>query len=187
MSIDEQSQAKRRFAAFLQADCPDRVFSHPTGHPSSPSEFCFCDGGLWPTLIIILRSILFQSVCAFPFNSLTCTVLRLGGVRIGKNVHISAGAWFDPMFPHLIHIEDGVFIGMNARFHSHEVRIDTFRAGRVFIRRGAFIGAYSLIACGVEVGEGAIIAAATALARDVPAGQQAIGNPARILIAKERT
>jgi len=171
-------------AAFLAPGCGERLFRHAAPHPAEPTGFCFCDHGLFGTLKVVLRATIFQVVCAFPFNRLTCAVLRLGGVRIGQGVYISAGAWFDPMFPHLITIEDGVFIGSGARLHSHEFRPAEFRAGRTLLRRGCFIGGYALIACGVEVGEGATVAAATVLGRDVPAGMTAIGNPARIVQGK---
>jgi acetyltransferase-like isoleucine patch superfamily enzyme len=46
--------------------------------------------------------------------------------------------------------------------------------------------AYAIIACGTEVGENASVAAATALARDVPPGATAIGNPARIVMPASR-
>lgn len=172
--------------AFLAPGCGERLFRHPAPHPASSTGFCFCDRGLFSTLAVILRSVVFQAVGAFPFNGLTCAVLRLGGVRLGRGVYISAGAWFDPMFPHLITVEDGVFIGTGARFHTHEFRPAEFRAGRVILRQGAFIGGYALIACGVEVGAGASVAAAAVVWRDVPPGMTAIGNPAR-LIAQETT
>jgi maltose O-acetyltransferase len=55
-----------------------------------------------------------------------------------------------------------------------------FRAGKVIIRRRAVIGGFSLIAPGVEIGEGAEVAGAAVVAVDVPADTIATGNPAFI-------
>ncbi|MFB3882796.1 MAG: DapH/DapD/GlmU-related protein [Armatimonadota bacterium] len=128
-----------------------------------------------------LRGALLEIVLRLPSNRLRLGVLRRVGVTVGRGVYISMGAWIDPVYPQLIHIEDGVFIGVGARIFTHEFRRDEFRAGRVIIRRGAMVGAHSLIGCGVEIGEDATVAAGTALARDVPSGHTALGNPARIV------
>jgi len=81
------------------------------------------------------------------------------GARIGKNVHIAANVWIDPLYTKLLTIEDNVFIGLSAKIMLHEFRIDTFRVGKVILRKGAFIGGFALIGCGVEIGEGATVAA----------------------------
>jgi acetyltransferase-like isoleucine patch superfamily enzyme len=174
-------EARRKMDTFLRPDCRERLFSHPTPHPATTTGFCFCDRGLFCTMRVILRSILFQVVAALPFSRLTCAVFRWGGVQVGRGAYISVGVWIDPMFPHLVTIEDGAFIGSQVRLYTHEFRRDEFRAGRVVIRRGAMVGAHSIIACGVEVGMDATVGAAAVLARDVPDGHTAIGNPARIL------
>jgi len=100
---------------------------------------------------------------------------------VGRRVHFSPGVWVDPTFPELITIEDGVFFGMGAKLFTHEFRIDQFRAGKVIIRREAFIGAFAIIVCGVEVGERGVVAACSVADRDVPAGATLIQSPARIL------
>jgi acetyltransferase-like isoleucine patch superfamily enzyme len=174
-------EARQRLARFLRGDQADRLFRHPTCHPAHPTGFCACDRSHLETLRIWLRGALLEAALKLPFNELKVRFLRRLGVRIGRDVYVSVGAWIDPVFPQLLYIEDGVFIGMGAHIFTHEFRRDEFRAGRVIIRRGAFIGGYSLIGCGIEIGEGATVAAGTVLGCDVPAGCTALGNPPRII------
>ncbi len=171
--------ARARFAAFLAGD--ERLFRHPTAHPAQDTGFCFCERGMLATLLVLLRAVVFQGVALLPFNGLTCFVLRCGGVRIGRGAYISVGAWFDPLFPQLITIEDGAFIGSGARVYAHEFRRDEFRAGRVTVRQGALIGYHAMIACGVDIGRDATVAAAALVYRDVPDGATVVGNPARVI------
>lgn len=186
MARDQQHRpttgtARQQLVEFLRGRSNARIFRHPTSHPARPTGFCACDHPGLGMLRVWLRGVLLETVLKLPSNRLRLGVLRCVGVTIGRDVYISPGAWVDPVYPQLVSIEDRVFIGVGARIFTHEFRRDEFRAGRVIIRRGAFVGAHSLIACGVEIGENATVAAATALARDVPPGCTAVGNPARIV------
>ncbi len=174
-------EAQRRLAEFLADTTGQRLFRHPTVHPCNPTGFCYCDRSLAAKVWTYLKGVVLTVVLALPFNRLKIWLLRRMGAIIGQNVFISVGVQVDPLYPQLLTIEDDVFVGMNARIFLHEFRIDEFIAGRVVLRRGAFIGWSSAIGCGVEVGEGAVVAAAAVVARDVPAGMAAIGNPARIV------
>ena len=174
------AETKRELKRFLRGGTDQRVFSAPTGHPSRPTGFCYCDGGLLRMIWVYLRAVLQALVMKTPFNRLKIWWLRQLGTRIGKNVFISVGVFIDPLYPQLLTIEDDVFIGMDARIFTHEFRIREFRVGKVIIRRGAFIGGYSLIACGVEIGEEAMVGGATVVPLDVPPGTTASGNPAFI-------
>ena len=175
------TDALNRLKAFRREDSPDRLFVHPIGHPSSPTGFCFCDHSFFKTLGMCVKGGLLDLVLKLPFNKPKPFLLRRLGARIGKNVYISPGVWIDPVYTDLLTIEDDVFMGMFGKITLHEYRIDEFRAGRVILRKGSFIGAAASIGCGVEVGEGATVAAGAVLGRDVPAGATALGNPARIV------
>jgi hypothetical protein len=177
--------AGKRLQEFLDGGTSDMLFTHPTPHPSQPTGFCYCDNSFLSTLRLAFRGWLLETALRLPFDWPKLSLLRRMGARIGKDVHLSASVWIDPIYPHLLTIEDCVFVGMFTRITTHEFRIDEFRAGKVVIRRGAFIGGGALIGCGVEIGENATVAAGCVLGKSVPPGATAIGNPARIIRRKE--
>jgi hypothetical protein len=177
----EMREALERLRRFLKGETDERVFRHPTGHPALGTGFCYCDRSWVAALGTCLRGGLVEAVLRLPFNGPKLSLLRRLGARISENVYIAAGAWVDPVYPQLLTIEDTVVIGVGAAIFTHEYRRDEFVAGRVILRRGAIVGAHSLIGCGVEIGKNATVAPGAAVARDVPAGCTALGNPARIV------
>lgn len=88
-------------------------------------------------------------------------------------------------------IEDNVFIGGSCKiydndFHpiSMEKRIsffDDIPNKPVLIKRGAFIGAHSIVLKGVIVGEGAVVGAGSVVTGNIPDGEIWAGNPARFI------
>jgi hypothetical protein len=175
------ADAYRRLREFRRGQTAERLFIHPTCHPAEPTGFCFCEGSLWRATRFYVKALLMAAVFRLPFNGLKVWLLRRLGARVGRRVYFSAGAWVDPMFPELLTIEDCVFFGMGARVFTHEFRIDEFRAGKVIVREGAFVGAFAVIACGVEIGARAVVAACTAADRDVPPGATLLVTPSRIV------
>ena len=173
--------AYRRLREFRRGQTGDRLFINPTCHPAQPTGFCYCEGSLWRAICFYTKTMLLWLAFRLPANGPKVWMLRRLGARVGRGVYFSAGVWIDPTFPELITIEDGVFFGMCAKVFTHEFRIDEFRAGKVLIRRGAFIGGFAFIGCGVEIGEGAVVAACSVADRDVPPGATLIQSPARIL------
>jgi acetyltransferase-like isoleucine patch superfamily enzyme len=176
---------RKRFSQFLAGQLQDRVFSHPTRHPSQPTGFCPCDGPFLETLRFYLKAWLLLTFLKLAWNGPKLRLLRSCGAQVGRNVFISTDVWIDPTFPQLLTIEDDVMIGVGVKIALHEFRPKEFRAGRVSIRKGAVIGGFALIGHGVEIGEGAVVAGGAAVGRDVPAGKLAIGNPARIMALSE--
>jgi acetyltransferase-like isoleucine patch superfamily enzyme len=172
---------REKLAQFLAGQSAERIFRHPSCHPSQPTGFCPCDGS-WPAkLWFYLKATVLLTTLRLPFNRLKIALLRRAGARVGRDVFISADVWIDPTFPQLLTIEDRVMIGVGVKIGLHEFTPDEFCAGPVVLRRGAIVGGFALIRYGVEIGEGAVVAPAAAVARDVPAGMIAVGNPARNL------
>jgi UDP-2-acetamido-3-amino-2,3-dideoxy-glucuronate N-acetyltransferase len=93
-------------------------------------------------------------------------------VKIQNNVSVYQG----------VTIEDDVFVGpcavftndLRPRAHNTDWKITP-----TTIRRGASIGANATLICGIEVGEGAMIAAGSVVTKNVPPYQLVAGNPAR--------
>jgi acetyltransferase-like isoleucine patch superfamily enzyme len=103
------------------------------------------------------------------------------GARVGNRVTVkNAVLIWDG-----VTVEDEAFLGPNMVFTNvrdlraaRRPRPEQFLATRV--RRGASIGANATIVCGVTVGEYALVAAGSVVARDVPAFALVAGNPARV-------
>jgi acetyltransferase-like isoleucine patch superfamily enzyme len=106
----------------------------------------------------------------------TNTVIE-GHSKIGSNVSIQSNVYI----PKNCFIEDNVFIGPCTCFTNdrYPVRVDYKLKGPT-IRKGASIGANSTFLSGIEVGEGAIVAAGAVVTRPVPPWYLAIGAPAKI-------
>lgn len=101
-------------------------------------------------------------------------------VEIGNNVTVKCGVqlWDG------LRVEDGVFIGANVSFTNDRFpRSKQYPAEyeKTFLRKGASIGAGSVILCGIEIGEKAMVGAGSVVTRDIPAGELWVGNPARFI------
>ena len=108
--------------------------------------------------------------------------------RIGRRCKISSHSFICEG----VTIEDRVFIGhgvtfINDRFPRATTStgdLQTERDWRVeptHVRAGASIGSGATILSSVEIGENAIVGAASVVTRDVPANAIVAGNPARVL------
>lgn len=100
-----------------------------------------------------------------------------GHCTIGNNVSIQSNVYI----PTNTIIEDYVFMGpcVCITNDKYPIRID-FKLRGPIIRRGASIGANSTFLSGIEIGEGAMVAAGAIVTHDVPSKYLAIGSPARI-------
>lgn len=110
------------------------------------------------------------------------------GVVIGNNVKVqnNASLYFGSR------IEDGVFIGPNVclsndkapRAIAKEGKLKTNRdwnAGKIIVKKGASIGASSVILPDVAIGQFAMVGAGSVVTKDVPDYGLAYGNPARLV------
>ncbi|MBP1910313.1 acyltransferase [Methanolobus bombayensis] len=106
-----------------------------------------------------------------------------GTVNIGNSVSIQGNVYI----PTHVTIEDRVFIGPCAVLANdkYPIRGEYHPEGPV-IRRGASIGANATLVPGIEIGEGAMVAAGALVTKDVPAWKLAIGCPAKIIDLPEK-
>ena len=127
------------------------------------------------------------------------TETEVSRLTIGDNVFIGADTLIDCVRE--VTVEDDVLISyqviiMDSDNHSLRAseRVEDLRRWRegrydwtrvacrpVRIRAKAWIGARSIIAKGVEVGEGAVVAAGAVVTRDVEPFTVVAGNPARVV------
>jgi acetyltransferase-like isoleucine patch superfamily enzyme len=100
-----------------------------------------------------------------------------GHTTIGNNVSIQGNVYI----PLNVIIEDNVFIGPCAVLTNdkYPIRKKSDLRGPI-LRYGSSIGANSTLLPGVEIGEGAMVAAGALVSKDVPPWKLAVGFPAKI-------
>lgn len=101
------------------------------------------------------------------YSPIKVLIYKLIGVKIGKGVFISPDVIIDVHFPQLITIDDYAIIGYGVKIFTHDFYQSKYRIGRIHIGKGAVIGAYSLIAAGVSIGEMVNIRAKSSIGKDV--------------------
>jgi UDP-2-acetamido-3-amino-2,3-dideoxy-glucuronate N-acetyltransferase len=101
------------------------------------------------------------------------------GVVIGDNCKIRPFVFI----PTGVTIEDNVFIGPNVSFTNDKYPKvkGKWKLLRTRIRKGASIGANSVVLPGVTIGKDALIGAGSAVTEDVPSKAIVVGNPARVV------
>ncbi|WP_203248701.1 acyltransferase [Sporosarcina beigongshangi] len=116
-------------------------------------------------------------------NFLFRTFLKM---EVGQKTSFALMVMPDVMFPERIKVGDNSIIGFNTTILAHEYLIDEYRIGDVVIGKNVLIGANTTILPGVEIGDGAIISAASLVNRDIPPGVFAGGNPVAIIFTQEQ-
>ena len=101
-------------------------------------------------------------------------------VVVGNRVTVKSGVqlWDG------ITLEDDVFVGANVTFTNDRYprsRNEKWEMEKTVVRRGASIGAGSVVLCGIEIGEYSMIGAGSVVTKNVPAGELWVGNPARFV------
>lgn len=115
---------------------------------------------------------------------------RMGATKVGKGVFIGDHCRFDQNHVDLITINDHAHITSGTRLLCHQRDLSGYRMGDdyaklpyklapIFIGRGACICMESMVMPGVHIGDGAIVEAASLVAKDIPAWTIAVGNPAK--------
>lgn len=119
-------------------------------------------------------------------NRYACVQGGEGGVRLGNRVEINNFAIVNGTGG--VDVGDDTLIGPGARIVSYQHR---FAAGQTIrsqptqgkairIGRDCWIGANAVILAGVQVHDGAVVAAGAVVTRDVPAGAVVAGVPATV-------
>jgi len=103
-------------------------------------------------------------------------------IHVGRNVAIMP--YFNCMAAGNVQIDDNVSIALNVSIitNNHDFyQRDIITVKDVRICRNVWIGAGSIILCGVTIGENAVVGAGSVVTKDVPANAVVAGNPARVL------
>lgn len=107
-------------------------------------------------------------------------------IEIGNDVYLSYYAWINGLGG--ISIEDevviGPFVSISSVTHVYKdgsFRFGGSRAAPIRIGRGSWLAAHVSISYGVTIGAGCLVAANSAVTKDVPGGMLAGGVPARVI------
>jgi UDP-2-acetamido-3-amino-2,3-dideoxy-glucuronate N-acetyltransferase len=109
-------------------------------------------------------------------------------VQIGDNCKLQNGA----CVYHGTTLEDGVFVGPGAVLTNDRLprainpdgslkTDDDWEVGHILVRRGASLGAGSIVLPGITIGQFALIGAGAVVTRSVPDHGLVVGNPARLI------
>ena len=112
---------------------------------------------------------------------------RWRGVSIGKNVHIGTYVNMDLPYPYFVVVEDGVSLAGSIDIVAHNKPLEYHKnvsesyVAPVVIRKNAWVAVGATILPGVEIGEGAIVAAGSIVNKDVPPMVMVAGAPAKVV------
>lgn len=101
-------------------------------------------------------------------------------VVLGNNVTIKSGVYLWDG----IKIDDNVFIGPNVTFTNDKYpRSKQYPSNfdKIIIKKGASVGAGSIILGGVTIGENALIGAGSVVTKNIPENELWVGNPAKFI------
>lgn len=129
---------------------------------------------------------------ANPIGGDTKTILYAKGssiIIIGNNCGISNSAL---VAINSIIVEDDVMIGGSCKLYDHDFHSIYFeqrmrnpdtnvKSAPIKIKRGAFIGAGTIILKGVTVGARSVVGAGSVVTRNIPDGEVWAGNPAKYI------
>lgn len=102
-------------------------------------------------------------------------------MKVGDQTAVALMVMMDIMFPEKISIGSNTVIGYNTTILAHEYLVGEYRLGEVVIGDEVMIGANTTILPGVIIGDGATVAAASLVHKDVPPGSFVGGNPMQII------
>jgi len=128
----------------------------------------------------VLLNFIIITFCKFlPDIEFKNRLYRTTGMKIGKNVMIN-GTNLDVFFPELIEIGDNTVIGGLTTIITHEfLRNGHWRKGKVKIGKNVMVGTLSLVLPGVEIGDGATVAAYSLVNKSVRPNSFVGGVPIR--------
>ena len=142
-----------------------------------------------PTAIIDDGAVIGENSSIWHFVHIRETAKIGSNVTLGKNVYIDTNVILgskckiqnNVSIYNGVIIEDSVFVGPHAVFtNDHLPRAEgVWKICKTLVKKGASIGANSVIVCGVTIGSYCFIGAGSVVTKNVPAFALVFGNPAK--------
>ena len=139
-------------------------------------------------MIRFISNILQKKLFQFGSNSLSISIAKRWGVKIGNNCRI-----FNCSFgsePFLVSIGNNCEITSGVKFITHDGATWIFRKNKVFsrtkygpiiIKDDCMIGINSIIMPNIEIGPNSIVGAGSVVTKNIPPNTVYAGNPARFI------
>lgn len=169
--------ARRRVARFLQSILDPRVYLHGFRLLNHYNQ----------THVIPRRELSLGPDAAI---SPTCQFANASRIRLGARAHVGSGCylWAGPKYG-LIEAGDDLLLGPDVmitaasyRFRDGSPTTDqSMEEASIRIGRNVWIGARAIILPGVQIGDGAVVAAGAVVSRNIGAGEVFAGVPARVI------
>jgi len=125
---------------------------------------------------------------SFWFRELRNSYYRFMGVKIGKDVFISRGAWLDTQDGEIV-IEDGVRItnGCKVLSHDYSLRVigEAPLVAKTTIGTNSFIGMNAVILPGMTIGKHCIVGAGCVVSEDLEDYSVLVSSKNRIIKKKD--
>ncbi|MFX0151555.1 MAG: acyltransferase [Candidatus Hodarchaeota archaeon] len=102
------------------------------------------------------------------------------GVIIGKNARIQSNNFIPPK----ISLGDNIFLGPGVQFSNDKYPFSS-RLVSTVVENGVIIGMGAIILPGITIGEKAVIAAGSIVAKDVPQTDVIMGSPAKRIMSRD--
>jgi len=153
----------------------DRTTAHATPGPLNSLQHWLDARN--PLIVSLNYAIIVMARIA-PSLRLKSWLLRRIGVTVGEGVSWGLESTPDVFWPELVTVEDHAIIGYDVTLLCHEFLQDEYRTGEVVVGERAMIGAGAIVLPGVEIGEGAQVAANSLVTEDVPPETTVAGVPA---------
>ena len=127
-----------------------------------------------------------------PSAKLRAKLHRLRGAKIGKYVWIGVDVHIDNYKPSNVILEDFVSVAAGSLFLTHRRDLSNHKRGdwimnaplfesTIIIKKGAQIGARSIIMPGVTIGKHVVVGANSVVTGNIPDNSVAVGAPARVI------
>jgi acetyltransferase-like isoleucine patch superfamily enzyme len=135
-------------------------------------------------LRIFYNGIIIEITRLLPHCFLKTLLLKMVGVKLGKNCKIGKGVVFDHIYCDTITLEDDVVIDNDVYFDGHEYTITQTVFGKTLVKKGAHIKHHSFARIGTTIGENSVIESYSVAQREIPSDEVWGGVPAKFIRKK---